>query len=65
MFFLLYSFFQEMQSQMNMFQNQKQLPDLSELMSNIFPGDAKKQRKGVSSSNVLDKGGVKKAGKRR
>jgi len=52
----------EMQSQMNMFSNQKQMPDLSEMISNLFVGDDGKKKKSASSG---EKNTLKRAGKRR
>jgi len=51
----------EMQSQMNMFNNQKQMPDFSEMISNLFVGDDGKKKKTGSS----EKSTMKRAGKRR
>jgi len=51
----------EMQSQMSMLSNQKQMPDLSEMISSLFVGDdGKKKKSGASEKSTL-----KRAGKRR
>jgi len=47
---------------MNMY-NQKQIPELSEVMSSWFPGSDTKKRKPLSGT--ADKGAAKRAGKRR
>ena len=48
-----------MQSQMGMFNNQKKMPDFSEMLSNYFGGSENKRKK------PGDKAVAKRAGKRR
>ena len=48
---------------MNMFSNQKQMPDLSEMISNLFVGDEGKKKK--SGGGLEKRDGLKRAGKRR
>ena len=54
-----------MQNQMNMFQNQRSLPDTGEFFSSLLGGAAANEAKRKKMAVSGEKGSVKKAGKRR